>query len=216
MQINEIFVSLNGESVLSGLRTIFIRTYSCPLRCSYCDTKYSWEGNEFEIMPVPEIMDKIKDLNCKRVTLTGGEPLIQQDAPELIRALLNEGYHVEIETNGAVDLEPFVLEFDDEDKLTYTMDWKCPSSGENGRMIHKNLDLLGFDDVIKFVVGSEPDLDEMRYISEKTNAQTFVSPVFGSIELKDIANYILDHEMNSARLQIQLHKIVWPVDMRGV
>ena len=212
MKINEIFHACNGESKFGGLATIFIRTYSCSLRCRWCDTPYSWQGNEFTDMSVCEIMEHIKKYNCKRITLTGGEPLLQHDALDLVQALVDARYQVEIETNGAVDISPYT-KFDN---VLITMDWKCKGSGEQSKMIDGNLDLLRPTDVIKFVVSSQQDLEEMEQVSLMTQAEAYVSPVFGEIELKDLIEYVLDHNLNDVRVQVQMHKIAYPVDMRGV
>lgn len=214
MKINEIFCSLNGESLFGGLRTVFIRTYGCQLRCSYCDTPYSWEGNEFVDKSVDEIIAEVDRFECTRVTLTGGEPLIQPDALDLIRALVTRGYTVEIETNGAVDVGP-VKELMSSN-VFITMDWKCASSGELDKMLPSNLRELDCDDVVKCVVGSKEDLDEMLRIKDLTFAQVYVSPVFGKIELADIANYLLDNKLNDVRFQLQQHKIIHDPNKRGV
>ena len=142
MQINEIFVSIDGEGIRTGYLTTFIRTFGCNLNCSYCDTQYACkidenEQDQFVVMTPEEILARVDELGNYRVTLTGGEPLIQRDAPELVALLLEAGYEVNIETNGAVDLRPFekkMVEVLSDDELTnnliYTLDYKCPSSGE--------------------------------------------------------------------------------------
>ena len=212
MKINEIFRSISGESINAGYLTIFIRAFSCNLRCSYCDSLYSVEGNGYTEMSVDEIVEFIGQWTTKRVVYTGGEPLLQHDAKDLIFKLANGGYIVEVETNGAVALDSFPKS----DSIIYTMDWKCPSSGMNDKMIAHNLSLLRENDVIKFVVGSEEDLDEAAKIIQQTSATPFISPVFGNIEPRDIVFYMKDHNMDTARFQLQLHKYVWPIDMRGV
>lgn len=214
MLINEIFCSINGESKFSGFRTVFIRTYGCNLACKWCDSTYSWQGNEFTEMSVDEIIEHIKQYDCMRVTLTGGEPLLQCDAVELVEALSLLGYEVEVETNGAVSVAPILdLGFN---SVLITMDWKCPSSGETSRMLGDNLSLLRPEDVVKCVVGSKEDLDEVTRINGMTNATVYLSPVFGDIELKELADYILDNRFNQTRLQMQLHKLCWDPNMRGV
>jgi len=214
MLISEIFCSLSGESLQSGLRAIFIRTYGCNLACSFCDSIYSWQGGCFRELSVDDILKEIEQYQCKKVVFTGGEPLLQKDALDLVKCLSENRYGVEVETNGAVDIKPLkdlML-----DNVMVTMDWKCKSSGEESKMIESNLKELDFDDVLKFVVSDKQDLKDMTQIRCYTDAQIIVSPVFGKIELVDIANYILDNKLNDVRLQVQLHKLVWDSNARGV
>lgn len=215
MKISEIFCSINGESAKAGLRTVFIRTYGCirPF-CSYCDSKYAIEGDDWVEMSLDKILAKVDSFACSRVTCTGGEPLLQHDMLQLVTMLVSSGYQVEIETNGAVDVSPYV-ELDPE-KVLITMDWKCPSSGMNHLMLSTNLELLRPDDVIKFVVADQKDIDEMNRVSGLSAAQTHVSPVFGKMEPRELAEYIINYQLNDTRLQIQQHKVIWPADMRGV
>lgn len=216
MKINEIFRSISGESKFAGAPAIFIRTFGCNLLCSFCDSLYAVQGADYKEMSIDDIMKEISQYDCKRIILTGGEPLIQQDSTDLISTLLENDYFVEIETNGAVNLEPYIDKFGDNENLLYTMDWKCPSSNMNSKMLANNLELLGSEDVVKCVVGSQEDLNEMERIVKQTEAQVFVSPVFGKIDPKDIVQYVLDNNLNTVRCQLQLHKYIWPVDMRGV
>lgn len=211
MQINEIFRSISGESIQAGRPAIFIRTQHCPLRCSYCDTMYALEGNEFTNMTVDEIMEELNQYTTKYVVLTGGEPLIQPDAVDLVRKLITAGYSVEIETSGAVDIKEV-----SRTSATVTMDWKCPSSGMRDKMLDDNLDELTTRDVLKCVVGSKEDLEEMAEVYRRTRAHVFASPVFGKIDPKEIVEYILDYNLDNIRFQLQLHKFIWPVDKRGV
>lgn len=212
MKISELFCSINGESKYSGIRTIFIRTYGCNCFCSFCDSLYTLQGDDYKEMTVSDIVEDIEKYHCRRVTITGGEPLLQEDARDLVEALLRKHYFVEIETNGAVDISPYI----NYDNVLITMDWKCPSSKMNHKMIDDNLGYLRPTDVIKFVVGSQEDLQEMERISLMTLAESYVSPVFGKIELKDIAEYIINNGLNDVRMQLQLHKLCWDPNMRGV
>lgn len=212
MLISEIFYSISGESVNAGYPTVFVRTFGCNLRCSYCDSMYAVTGRDFKEMTVDEVFDEIEKFKCYRVILTGGEPLLQKDIMDLIIRLNENEYCVEIETNGAVD----VGEVCNWGGVIVTMDWKSPSSGMNDKMIESNLTNLHASDVIKFVVGSKEDLDEMKRVLPKTRARAFVSPVFGEIEPKDIVQYLLDNHLNNVRFQLQIHKFVWDKDKRGV
>ena len=212
MLINEIFKSISGESIQAGRPAVFIRTFSCPLRCKWCDSLYAVEGDDYKEMSVSEIVDEVIQLNCNYIVLTGGESLIQHDVMDLIYHLIDIGCHVEIETSGAVDIDEVVRL----DNVTVTMDWKCSSSGMIDKMSPERLYKLRAKDVVKCVVGSLQDLEEMHSLLDHTAAQIFVSPVFGMIEPKDIVEYILNNNLNTVRFQLQLHKYVWPSDMRGV
>ena len=214
MKINEIFESINGEGKFAGLRTTFVRTFGCNIKCSYCDTQYACVGNDYSEMSIDDILRTLNKYNCQRVTLTGGEPLLQPDAIDLLKALSSIHYLVEIETNGAVDLTPFVS--NNIVNIMFTMDWKCPSSSTNDKMVRKNLGLLTENDVIKFVVGCQEDLYEMLKIAPLTRASVFVSPVFGQIEPQEIVQFILDNKLDNVRLQLQQHKIIWDPNTRGV
>lgn len=220
MKVNEIFKSISGEASKAGFPVIFIRTYGCNLRCHYCDTMYAVEGGEYTLMTPAEILYKCAQLGVKRIVLTGGEPLIQPDAPELIDLLCNNGYEVEVETNGAVDLQVFHSKLTTKriDLLSYTMDYKSMTSGMTEKMLPQNLEFLGTKDVIKFVVGSTEDLQQMHSIVQNNDihAQVFVSPIFGDIEPKDIVEYILQNNLHNVRVQLQMHKLIWDVNQRGV
>lgn len=214
MKINEIFYSISGESIQSGFPAIFIRTYGCPLRCSYCDTSYSYEGSDYTEMSVMEIVKEVEQYTCRRIILTGGEPLIQPDVHDLILQLLINGYTIEIETSGCVDITPYRNLYD----VIVTMDWKGPSSKMHDKMVYENLHKLRDCDVLKFVVGSIEDLEEMKTIlhSAKPSCHIFVSPVLGSIQLQDIVNYILENNIQNVRFQLQIHKYIWDPSERGV
>lgn len=234
--------SLNKVTPQIGLKDKEVINLSCAPYNTFliddiyvhnCDTLYAVDPtsigeaveDNYVSMSIEEIVNKCNELNCSKITFTGGEPLIQKDAPELVAALLDAGYEVNIETNGAVDLKPFndrlidVLN-DDEllNNLIYTLDYKCPSSGMEDKMILSNIDFLNHIDVLKFVVGSSEDLDKMKSIVEEYTPECniFVSPVFGQIEPKEIVEYILANNLEQIRIQLQLHKIIWPVDARGV
>ena len=220
MKINEIFTSISGEAARAGLPVIFIRTHGCNLRCSYCDTMYAVEGDDYRETTPSDIVEICNDLGIKRIVITGGEPLLQADMPQLVDMLCDGGYEVEIETNGAIDLNVFhdKLKTKCTGSLSYTMDYKTLSSNMTGLMKKENLSFLGEQDVIKFVVGSLDDLQQARslYLNNKIEAQVFVSPVFGCIEPCDIVNFILQNNLHEWRIQLQLHKLIYPVDMRGV
>lgn len=216
-KVNEIFVSIDGEGVRTGLPTVFIRLYGCNLKCSYCDTRYSCENSEYTEMSLMDILEQVLSYGVPRVTLTGGEPLIHEGVKDLINSLVVNDIEVNIETNGAVDLSDF-WEFRYSSKVIITMDYKCASSGMEDKMKLWNLKLLQPKDVIKFVVSNYNELEKMEYILEESEckAQPYVSPVFGAIEPKELVEYVLDNKLNNVKVQVQLHKIIWNPNMRGV
>lgn len=226
MLINEIFSSIDGEGIRTGFLTTFIRTFGCNLRCNYCDTMYAVEDQmnllgekPFKEMSIGEIIVECQGLKNQRITLTGGEPLLQKDAEELVKALIKEGFEVNIETNGAIDISNYAyMQNLDMSKLIITMDWKSPYSGMNDKMIESNLEKLRVIDVLKFVVASKEDLDDMKCVITENDiwCNIFVSPVFGEIEGSDIVEYIKQNNLQNVRVQCQLHKIFWDPSKRGV
>ena len=220
MKVSEIFKSIEGEGLRTGLPAVFIRLHGCNLRCSYCDSMYAVEGNDYKQINVAQILDAVKEYgDITHVTLTGGEPLIHPDVENLLRQLSDIGYRVNIETNGTI---PCKWHFPG---LFYTMDWKCKSSGMTAKMKMENLETLGADDVLKFVVGTVEDLEEtesvIKKLAEKKSdmPHVFVSPVFGKLSNEEIVNWLLNSATmvkNNARFQVQLHKIIWDPERRGV
>ena len=220
MKVSEIFKSIEGESLRTGLPAVFIRLHGCNLRCSYCDSMYAVKGSDYKQMSVAQILDAVKEFSgITHVTLTGGEPLIHQDVEDLLSLLSSNGYQVNIETNGTV---PRKWHFPG---LFYTMDWKCKSSGMSAKMKMENLETLGANDVLKFVVGTTEDLEEtesvVKSLAEKKRdmPHLFISPVFGNLSNEEIVNWLLGCSTmvkNNARFQVQLHKIIWDPDRRGV
>lgn len=224
MKICELFSSIEGEGIRAGYPCTFIRTVGCNLRCEWCDSKYSFkEEDTTKDMTVQEIVDECYNLGNYRITFTGGEPLLQPDAMDLIKALVEKGFEVNVETNGAVDIEPFVAyrnsSITPSENLFFTVDYKCPSSGMEDKMIHDNHLYVNQNDVIKFVVGSQEDLKAMKHFVENHKYfydHIFVSPVFGMIEPVEIVDFIKENKMQNVRLQLQIHKFVWDKNKRGV
>ena len=216
MKVIEKFLSINGEGLKSGELAVFIRFQGCNLRCPYCDTKYSYINPKYQELEVEEIIDYIKSTNVYNVTLTGGEPLIQSDVDKLINELSNLGYRVELETNGSVDISKYV----GLNGVSFTLDYKGPSSLMEDKMNLENYKYLGKNDVVKFVCGSDIDLLKAKeiilkyHLNEYTNP--FISPMFGEIELEKIVDFMKDNNLNGVRLQLQIHKIIWDKDKRGV
>lgn len=211
LKINEIFLSIQGESISTGYPTIFVRLTGCNLNCSYCDTTYSHQEGAW--MTIDEIMDKIAQYPFKRVCLTGGEPLLQEKAQ--VQELLNRlaGYEVNIETNGSIDLSQFSLM----KGQRFTMDIKTPSSGESRHLNTSNFDYLLSGDEIKCVIGNRHDYDWVKNILKQYHQKGIVtlSPVFGRINPEEMIQWILEDQWD-VRFQLQLHKIIWHPEERGV
>lgn len=219
-KIAEKFTSINGEGKRCGQLAVFIRFAGCNLDCTYCDTRWARGKESYnEILTKEELYDYIKETGVKNVTLTGGEPLLTEGIEELLRTLGQDSdLNVEIETNGSVSL----LQFDSirGDNTSFTMDYKLGCSGMEQEMDLDNFKYLNKNDVIKFVIGNHKDLDTIKELLSKyplqANTNVYFSSVFGSIELKDIVDFMVDNIFNDVNLQVQLHKIIWSPDERGV
>lgn len=224
MKVIEIFKSIDGEGLRTGKPVSFIRLEGCNLRCSYCDTKYSYEKAKYTEMSVDDILTAVGELGLKRVTLTGGEPLIHKDVVELVAKLSYHGFEVNIETNGSISIRKFEedvkLAEGNLNNILYTVDYKCYSSGMSNLMDMDNFRYLSTSDhVIKFVVGNREDLLQMSDIVMRCDlmCDIYVSPVFGSIDASEIVNFILEREwLHDCTVQVQLHKIIWEPETRGV
>lgn len=220
MKVAEKFISINGEGTRAGELAVFVRFVGCNLRCTYCDTMWANEpGCPYEEMTPAQICDYVRSTGISNVTLTGGEPLLQKQMGELIGQLIRDcGVRVEIETNGAVDLHPFAQI--PEGRPSFTMDYKLPSSGCEDRMITENFSVLQAQDTVKFVSGSREDLERAAEIIEEygllDRCYVYFSPVFGKIEPVEIVDFMLENKLNKARIQIQMHKVIWDPNERGV
>lgn len=218
-KVVEKFVSINGEGRLSGQLAIFIRFKGCNLDCSYCDTRWANEENAtYELMTKEDIYNYIKSTEVKNITLTGGEPLIQEGMMELLSFLCkDESISIEIETNGSVDIERFTKI--EKNRPKFTMDYKLSFSNMEDKMVVNNFRYLTKNDTVKFVVSSK-DLERTKYIIDKYNlintTNVYISPVFGEVDMNDIVEFMKNNKMNGATLQIQLHKIIWDPNKKGV
>ena len=218
-KVVEKFVSINGEARRAGELACFIRFAGCNLNCSYCDTSWANERNApYEILSEEEIYEFIKNSNVKNVTLTGGEPLLQENIKRLITMLSKDKeLNIEIETNGAVDISDFI---GIGDNVTFTVDYKLPASGMEEKMCRNNYELLRDKDTVKFVVSDNNDLDRTYEIINKykldKRLQVYLGASFGMISNEDIVKYMIEHNMNSVRIQLQLHKYIWNPDKKGV
>ena len=216
MKVVEKFTSINGEGTRAGELAVFVRFKGCNLRCSYCDTMWANEADcSYEEETPEEITNYVLATGIRNVTLTGGEPLLQKDIRKLIYLLLQAGLRVEIETNGAVRLAELC-----EERPIFTMDYKLPSSGCEEHMIAENMELLEINDTVKFVCGSQEDLVKALEVIQTydltSRCHVYFSPVFGSIEPVQMVEFMLEHQLNDVRLQIQMHKVIWDPNERGV
>jgi 7-carboxy-7-deazaguanine synthase len=212
LRVNEIFFSIQGESTWAGCPCVFVRLTGCNLRCQWCDTEYAfYEGRHLGLR---QIVDRVQDYQCNLVEVTGGEPLLQKGVHGLFSLLLDRGFTVLVETSGERDLslvDPRVIKI---------VDLKCPSSGECGHNRLTNLQYLSQRDEIKFVISNRRDFDwaceiiSYHQLPQRVKA-VLMSPVFGTLSPADLANWILQDRL-PVRMQLQLHKHIWPPDTRGV
>lgn len=214
--LSEIFDSIEGEGVRTGCMATFVRFAGCPLRCTYCDTAYALEESAAECwLTEEELLARIRSYPWKRITWTGGEPMIRP-VQALCDELGQDGYENNIETSGAIPL------WETRPAHTfYTMDWKCPDSGMEARMHLPNLDRLTSRDVLKFVVGSRRDLLAMervirRHFQRDDAPRFYVSPVFGRIQPEALVDFVRERRLGEVCVQVQLHKVIWAPDARGV
>jgi 7-carboxy-7-deazaguanine synthase len=210
MRVTEIFFSIQGEGTRAGRPCVFVRFTGCDLRCGYCDTAYAFHGGKD--LSRADILAEVERHPCKLVLLTGGEPLLQRELPELAGDLLARGYEVTVETHGQRPLGALPRE------VVRIVDVKTPGSGEVTTDF-AYLDALAPHDEVKFVVCSEDDwrwsLDVIRRHRLEGRVAVLVSPVHGAVDPKDLARWILDAGVQ-ARMNLQLHKIIWGQDARGV
>lgn len=216
--IAECFLSINGEGQRAGELAVFLRFPGCNLACSYCDTAWVNELDcTAEPMETEEILSFVASSGARNVTVTGGEPLLQPGMKELLRDLTGAGFDVEVETNGSVDLAPFLKSAPG---ACFTMDYKLPGSGMEAQMHLPNLALLRREDTIKLVCGSREDLLRVKALLEtgviSGGARLYISPVFGQISPEEIVAFMKKEKWAEVRLQLQLHKFIWPPELRGV
>ena len=204
LRITEIFHSIQGEADAVGWRTVFVRLTGCPLRCSWCDTTYSFTGGDKR--PLYDVLATVASFQARHVCVTGGEPLAQKACLPLLRALCDAGHEVSLETSGAMDLAEV------DPRVRKVMDLKCPGSGEMGRNRWENLAHLLLHDQVKFVIADRADYDWAR---EQTlthalaaRCQVLYSPVADQLPPGQLADWILADRL-PVRLQLQLHKVLW-------
>lgn len=224
MRVLEVFTSIDGEGVFQGYPATFVRFVGCNLRCKWCDTDYSWEENvdavETRLMSPNEVFEEVHAKGITHVTLTGGEPTLQPGLEVLVRLLVTSGHIVNIETNGTTGVPEWAIKYQYIGRCVWTMDWKCPSSGQSQHMATDRVRTLTHTDVLKFVVVDDIDLHEalavIKELDQKERPMVYLSPVFGSVEPAHIVEFMLDNGMDDCRVQLQLHKVIWEPDKRGV
>ncbi len=213
LEICEIFSSIQGESTFMGLPCTFVRLAGCNLDCSYCDTAYARApGKPFS---VASLVEKVLARQCPLVEITGGEPLLQQQTPDLALALLQSGHTVLVETNGSLDIERL------DRRCIIIMDIKCPGSGQEQMNDYANLERLRSHDQLKFVMGDRKDYVFARNLLAENQVgvapgNIIFSPVHGRLNPAILAAWIQQDQLFNVRLQMQLHKILWPEAEKGV
>lgn len=212
LKINEIFYSIQGESTWAGQPCVFVRLTGCPLRCSYCDTAFAYEDGD--VMTIDDVVAGISRWSVRMIEITGGEPLAQPGCPELAQCLLDRGYRVLVETSGALPIAKLPSE------TIKIMDLKCPGSGMCEENDWSNIEALSARDEVKFVIGGREDYEWSREVVQRYNLpgrcrEVLFSPVHGVLEPRRLAGWILEDEL-LVRLQLALHKYIWPPGQRGV
>jgi len=212
LTVTEIYKSVQGESTWAGKPCIFVRMTGCNLRCVWCDTVYAFHGGTK--MSITEIAERCEALSCPLVEITGGEPLLQKNCGALAAALLERGFTVLCETSGALPIDRLPA------AVIKIMDLKCPGSGESDKNDWTNIARLSALDEVKCVIADRRDYEWSRDAIRKHEltsrcAAVLFSPVFGSINPKDLVQWILEDGLD-VRFQLQMHKFIWPPDQKGV
>jgi len=210
VRITEIFHSIQGESSHAGRPCVFVRLTGCNLRCRWCDSEYTFTGGEKKSLD--DVIAQVKSYGTRLVEITGGEPLAQQEAFELIRRLCDDGFEVLIETSGSIDITPV------DKRAKIILDVKCPGSGEAAKNRWENIDELRPHDEVKFVIADRNDYEWARQViaDKKLDRWTvLMSPVWGEMNMKSLAEWMLADRV-PARFQTQLHKHIWGADVHGV
>ena len=217
LKVNEIFLSIQGEGTRAGLPCTLVRLAGCNLRCNWCDTRYAWE--EGAHLTLGEVLNRVEELSCRRVELTGGEPLLQEAALELLRRLCDAGHETLLETNGSLDMSTV------DPRVVRIVDFKCPSSGESEKNRWENVAHLTPRDEVKFVIADRADYEFARDAVRKHGLPGKCAVIFSPVGRAAqtgrrlppdmLAEWILADKLD-VRLGLQLHKIIWPCRDRGV
>src|SRR2546423_2742044 len=212
LTVNELYLSIQGESTWVGRPCVFVRLTFCDLRCNYCDTEYAFYDGKKRVLG--DILEAVATYDCRLVEITGGEPLLQKNVLPLMAILCDAGYTVLLETSGAHDISKV------DPRVHRIMDLKTPGSGELDKNLWPNIDHLTQRDELKFVMGSREDYEwscdkvERYYLASRCHAVLF-SPIFGRIDPRQIVDWILADKL-SVRFQLQMHKFIWRPTQRGV
>ena len=211
LTITEIFAGIQGETSYTGLPFAFVRLTGCNLRCRYCDTTYAYDcGREFTL---EDVVSRIAAFGLSRTCVTGGEPMLQEDTPSLVKDLLDRGHQVLVETNGTVLLSGL------DPRAVKIMDVKCPASGEHGKMLWRNFSHLTDRDEVKFVITTGEDYRYAKDVLKRYRGESrwgvLFSPAFGFLPPEKLAGWILEDSLD-VRFQLQIQKFVWGPDRRGV
>jgi 7-carboxy-7-deazaguanine synthase len=215
----EIYETLEGEGTRAGYPTVFVRIFGCNLRCSWCDTTYSYAPAQAEsVMSIDDIVQTATSFAARYLCLTGGEPLMYGDKSlQLIQELLasKKFDDIHIETNGAIDLQPFIEQVPE---ARFIMDYKLIDSAEHQAMIPANIGLLRAQDELKFVIASVADFLQAKQVLSQfpTQATVLFSPVWETMTPSELAALILEHKLVDVRMSLQLHKMIWNANQRGV
>ncbi len=212
MRISEIFYSIQGEGLYAGLPMAFVRFQGCPFRCTWCDSQYTWDFDDGEELTLEAVLEQVDVWGCDRVCVTGGEPLAHlRDFKALVRALKENGHWIEVETAGGHRL-PTDVDID-----SWVMDIKCPTSEMEQFNKYDQIAVLRPQDQIKFVVAGREDFDFALSVLSQHNPEcpTLFSPVWGAVELNDLAEWI-KNEAPDSQLSVQVHKYIWDPERRGV
>lgn len=211
LRVTEIFHSIQGESTHAGRPCVFVRLTGCNLRCVWCDSAYAFHGGSS--MTVREVVERVRDYGCEWVEITGGEPLLQHDVYELMQVLVNERFSVLLETGGSLPIDRVPV------GVRRIVDVKCPGSGEVERNHWENLDQLRDGDELKFVLASRDDYEwAARQVRDRTldrRSPVLFSPVHGTLDPGEMARWVLEDRL-PVRVQLQLHKMLWPGVEKGV
>jgi 7-carboxy-7-deazaguanine synthase len=211
LRVNEIFESIQGESTYAGIPCIFVRLTGCNLRCSYCDTVYAY--SEGAVMSLEEILNRVKCYESGNVCITGGEPLLQENISKLINILKKNHFNIYIETNGSLNIDMLPK------GIVRVVDIKCPGSSMEQEMDWQNIKRLKSKDEVKFIISSKRDYEWAKRVTKKYKIRDRTTVLFGLVQgklkPKTLAGWILKDGLD-VRLQLQLHKIIWPDKASGV